>query len=142
VHVLLETLDLTDASVANSSSLVVNIDVNIQSRLVFTVTGTGTTGLLNKEGKRGNLEQQAELGLGGRRDDIGEDTLLLDNDLEYIRNHTSGVTESVFLANIVRNELLVLGVVESATEVTRGEHLTLANVGSLLDVEPFAIILE
>ena len=76
--------------------------------------------------ERGDLKQNPELGLGGRGDDIGEDALLLDDDLEHIGHHASGVPEGVLLADVVADQALVVGVVKCGAQVSRGEHLALA----------------
>ena len=80
----------------------------------------------HQERERGNLEQDPELGLSGGGDDVGEDALLLDDDLEHIGDHASGVSEGVLLANVVADEALVVGVVKSGAQVSGGEHLALA----------------
>ena len=80
----------------------------------------------HQERERGDLEQDPELGLGGGGDDVGEHALLLDDDLEHIRHHASGVPQRVLLADVVADETLVVGVVECGAQVSGGEHLALA----------------
>ena len=46
--------------------------------------------------------------------------------LEDIRDHTTSVSQSVFLPNPVADKFLVLGIVECCPQVSWGEHLALA----------------
>lgn len=140
VHVLLEPLDLTLGAVADLGALVAVGDGDVQGRLALAVTGGGTTGVLNQQGQGSNLEQQAQLGLGGGRGHVGEHTLLLDQDLEHIRHHTTGVAQSVLLTQVEVDQALVVGVVEGGAQVAGGEQLALTDVGGLLDVQPLAVV--
>jgi hypothetical protein len=49
--------------------------------------------LLHHEGEGCNLEQDAQLGLGGGAGHVGEHTLLLDDDLEHIGHHAASVPD-------------------------------------------------
>ena len=80
----------------------------------------------HQERQRGDLKEDPELGLGGWGDDIGEHSLLLDNDLEHIWDHASGVPQGVLLTNVVADQALVVGVVKCGAQVSGGEHLALA----------------
>jgi len=57
-------------------------------------------------------------------------------------HHASSVPEGVLLADVVADEALVGCVVEGGPQVAGGEHLALADLGGLLDVQPLAVVLE
>jgi hypothetical protein len=115
---------------------------NIQTAHALSIARALSSGLLNQESQWSNLEEQAELGLGGWGDDVREHTFLLDDDLEHIWNHTSSVSQCVLILNVVVNELLVLWVVEGGPQVSWGEHFALSDGGGLLHVQPLSIVLK
>jgi hypothetical protein len=117
-------------------------DFNIKSRNTESIAGGLTSGLLHKKGKWSDLEQESELGLGGWRGDVGEHSLLLDNDLENIWHHSSGVSQSVLLSNVVADKTLIVRVVERGPQVSWREELALSDCGGFLDMQPLAVILE
>lgn len=82
---------LADRSVADLGALVVLQHLNVQPADQLAVAGGCASRLLHQQSQGSHLEQQAQLGLGGGGDDVGEHALLLDNDLEDVRHHAAGV---------------------------------------------------
>lgn len=83
----------------------------------------------HQESEGRDLEQQPQLGLGGGRCHVCEHALLLHDDLEHIRHHSSRVAQRVLLADVVGDETLVVGVVKGRAEVAGAEHLALTYMG-------------
>lgn len=119
-----------------------DLDGNIEARDQETIAAGCSSSILHKEGKRSDLKEDSELGLGGGGGDIGEHALLLDEDLENIRDHSSRVSEGVLLAQVEADELLIGRVVKDGTEISRSKELALTNLSGLLDAEPLSIIHE
>ena len=58
------------------------LDGDVQRGDALAVSTGRAASVLDQEGEGGDLEQDSELGLGGGGGDVGEDALLLDQDLE------------------------------------------------------------
>lgn len=84
VKSLLEPDDFIPGTVGNLCS-VVGVDNDLVQNWNLSVTAVAS-GLLNQQTKRSDLEEQSQLGLGGGRDNVGENSLLLDNDLHNKRD--------------------------------------------------------
>merc|ERR1712094_116806 len=98
VHVLLEALHLADGAVADLGALVPLGDGDVKPGELLAVAGGRPAGLLDEQGEGGDLEEDAELGHGGGGGDVGEDPLLLHDDLENVGDHPTGVAEGVLLS--------------------------------------------
>merc|ERR1712094_5823 len=136
VHVLLEALHLADGAVADLGALVPLGDGDVKPGELLAVAGGRPAGLLDEQGEGGDLEEDAELGHGGGGGDVGEDPLLLHDDLENVGDHPTGVAEGVLLLQPEVLELGVLGVVLGRAQVPGAEHLALVDLGGLLHVLP------
>lgn len=73
VDVLLELLDLGLGPVADLRALVPLGDLDVEPGHALAVARRVAAGLLDHERERRDLEEEAELGLGGRGGDVGED---------------------------------------------------------------------